>query len=208
MKSLYKYFSKAEEQIDSGFRAGHLRLLREDFMGKKTRTIDEADFASLLSVLSTTKTPYAMIGGVAVQLYVEEPRFTSDVDLAIASFDDVPIEALQDAGFKHTGTYEHSINWKGPGGTIVQFSSEPWFSDLVSDAQRIQTKRGELSVADLPDLFLSKLKAAEEPRRRPSKRMTDLIDLRTMLDEHPNLLEHYPDAEEQIAKIATQVLTR
>ena len=34
--------------------------------------------------------PYALIGGVAVQLHTVEPRSTLDIDVAVPRFDDVP----------------------------------------------------------------------------------------------------------------------
>jgi hypothetical protein len=42
---------------------------------------------------------YAVIGGVAMQLYTEEPRTTADLDIALRSHDDLPREKLEAAGF-------------------------------------------------------------------------------------------------------------
>ena len=59
--------------------------------------------------------PYALIGGVAVQLHTVEPRSTLDIDVAVPRFDDVPRRALLEAGFEHTGRHAHSDNWRAPG---------------------------------------------------------------------------------------------
>ena len=59
----------------------------------------EKVLASLVEVLQSTGTPYAVIGGVAMQLYTEEPRTTADLDIALRSHDDLPREKLEAAGF-------------------------------------------------------------------------------------------------------------
>ena len=41
----------------------------------------------LTETLSTARTPDALIGGVAVQFYTQEPRTTVDVNVALASYD-------------------------------------------------------------------------------------------------------------------------
>jgi hypothetical protein len=50
-----------------------------------------------------------------------------------------------------------------------------------------------LPVASPADLMASKVAAAMEPRRRPSKRQKDLADVARLLDVHPELAADLPE---------------
>ena len=139
--------------------------------------------------------PYALIGGVAVQLHTAEPRSTLDIDLAVPTYADIPHQALLAAGFEHTGRHEHSDNWRAPGSaplkqrTAVQFSAEDeGIADAVTHAGVVDLADGvRLRVASVADLIVLKLAAAVEPGRRPSKRVHDVADVLALLEEHPEL---------------------
>jgi len=139
--------------------------------------------------------PYALIGGVAVQLHREEPRTTLDIDLAVPTYADIPHQALLAAGFEHTGRHDHSDNWRAPGPgplkqrTAVPFSAEDeGIADAVKHASIVDLDDGvPLRVASVPDLIVLKLAAAVEPARRPSKRAHDVADVLALLEEHPEL---------------------
>src|ERR1041384_7094711 len=75
----------------------------------------------LARVLAEAGTPYAIIGGVALQIHQAEPRTTLDIDLAVPSFEAIPRDALRAAGFSLGGRFAHSENWVGPGDVPVQF---------------------------------------------------------------------------------------
>src|SRR5438105_5347105 len=90
------------------------RLWRET-MGLPPGDTKEAPLRRVISVLTASGTPYAVIGGIAVQLHLQEPRTTLDIDLAVNHFDDIPHDALAQAGFEHDGRHEHSDNWRAPG---------------------------------------------------------------------------------------------
>ena len=71
-------------------------------------------------VLERAGVPYALIGGVAVQLHTVEPRSTLDIDVAVPRFDDVPRGALLAAGFEYTGRHAQSDNWRAPATDLSQ----------------------------------------------------------------------------------------
>jgi len=155
----------------------------------------ERVLASLVRVLERSGTPYALMGGVAVQLYTEEPRATADLDIALRSREEVPREILAEAGFSYDGEHRWSENWRGPAreGTpkrvrvAVQFSSDSLMAEAVDRA--VATSVGDFVVrlVTMPDLVLLKLAAAEEETRRPSKRTHDVGDVLSLLEQHPEL---------------------
>jgi Nucleotidyl transferase AbiEii toxin, Type IV TA system len=164
-------------------------------MGLPQEDSKEKPLRLVVELLERERVPYALIGGVAVQLHTQEPRSTLDIDLAVPSYADVPREALLAAGFEHTGRHEHSDNWRAPGAgslkqrTAVQFSAEDeGIAAAVEHASVVDLGNGlRLRVAGVPDLIVLKLAAAEEPKRRPSKREHDIADVLALLEEHPEV---------------------
>jgi hypothetical protein len=78
-----------------------LDLLWGETMGLPPGDTKEGPLRQVISVLEAAHTAYALIGGVALQLHSEEPRTTLDIDLAVPTFADIPVEALESAGFEH-----------------------------------------------------------------------------------------------------------
>jgi predicted nucleotidyltransferase len=175
-------------------------------MGLPAGDTKERALRELTEVLHAAGTRYALIGGVAIQLYSEEPRTTLDLDVALASYDDIPRAQLEAAGWKHEGTFSHSDNWRAPGPeprkqrTPVQFTVDRLTPGAVERAETFKVGDLAIKVAALPDLVLLKLEAAEEPRRRPSKQVSDVRDVMTLLEEHPELEVVVPDARERVRR--------
>jgi hypothetical protein len=188
------------------------RLWRET-MGLPEGDTKERALRRLTQALSKARTPYALIGGVAVQIYTREPRTTADLDIALASYDDIPRTALTAAGFKHEKRFAHSDNWRAPGTeprkqrTAIQFTVDTLTPGTVERAETFRVRRMRVRVAALEDLVLLKLEAAEEPQRRPSRRLSDLRDVLALLEEHPELDARIPDARQRVAQ-ASLVATR
>jgi Nucleotidyl transferase AbiEii toxin, Type IV TA system len=163
-------------------------------------------------LLHEQKVQYALIGGVAVQLCTEEPRTTLDIDLAISSYREIPEHALREAGFEHTGRFEHSDNWRAPGTgplkarVAVQFSAEDdGIDSAIKNANTFQLEGGvPLRVASVRDLIFLKLLAAEEPQRRPSKRQHDIADVMCLMEEHPSTAT--PDLVARVALVQSRLL--
>lgn len=164
-------------------------------MGLQEGDSKERPLRLVAGLLEREAVPYALIGGVAVQLHTREPRTTLDIDLAVPTYADVPRVALLGAGFEHTGRHEHSDNWRAPGPgplkqrTAVQFSAEDeGIAEAVERATVVDLAPGvRLRVAAVADLIVLKLAAAREPKRRPSKRERDVADVLALLEDHPEV---------------------
>ncbi|HVV48248.1 MAG TPA: nucleotidyltransferase [Polyangia bacterium] len=183
-------------------------------MGLPEGDTKESALRAVVKVLEAAGTRYALIGGVAVQIYSQEPRTTLDVDLAVARFDDIPRDALIEAGFVHEGRYEHSDNWRAPGPrpkkerTVVQFSSEDvGIEDAVARAKVVDAGGYRFRLASPKDLLILKLAAAEEPARRPSKRRIDLLDIINLAEEHPTAAKAVPMLRQRVERLSAKLLT-
>lgn len=77
-------------------------------MGLPAGDTKEGALRAVTALLESERVPYALIGGVAVQILTEEPRTTRDIDIALRTFADIPNAALIRAGFEHLGRHAHS----------------------------------------------------------------------------------------------------
>jgi hypothetical protein len=154
--------------------------LRGEMARSKERSLVE-----LARLLERAGTPYALIGGVAVQIWSTEPRTTIDVDVAVGSYDALPRDALRAAGFTGDERHEHSENWVGPDGTPVQFTDDPAFAEAIARAETHPLGGAVLRVAPVTEMIRAKLRAGRDPARRRSKRLMDVADATALAEQHP-----------------------
>jgi hypothetical protein len=161
--------------------------------GEMERTKRPALLA-LARIFAEANVPYAIIGGVALQLHQTEPRTTLDINVAVATYDQLPRAQLEAAGFTWSGRFSHSENWIGPEGTPVQFTVDPALVDAITRAENVALEVC-LRVIGRTDLLHEKLRAAADPARRRSKRLQDLADAQALLEATPALLPELSVAE-------------
>jgi hypothetical protein len=167
--------------------AGYLLDRRWHWMMGEMERSKEPDLSLLMSILSGQGLPYALIGGVALQIHQREPRTTLDIDIAVIDRADLPRDLLVASGFRETGRHEHSDNWVGPEGTPVQFTDDPALAGPVSRAVERQVGSLQIRVLGALDLLREKLRAGRDPARRRSKRIQDLADAQALLEQDPAL---------------------
>jgi hypothetical protein len=176
-------------------------------MGLPEGDTKERALRELTEVMAKEHAPYAVIGGVAVQLYSEEPRTTADIDVALAAYDDLPTARLKAAGFTHERRFPHSDNWRAPGSqpkkqrVAIQFTVDTLTPGAVERATIFRVRGMRIKVAALPDLVRLKLEAAEEPQRRPSKRLSAVTDVQRLLEAHPEIEADVPDAGRRLESL-------
>ncbi|MCM3876404.1 MAG: nucleotidyltransferase [Thermoanaerobaculia bacterium] len=173
-----------------------------DLKGDAVVTSKDRAFRELFRILEASGLEYALIGGVAVQLWHSEPRTTLDIDVAVRSHESVPRAAPEAAGFRMLARHPHSENWTGPGETPVQFSDDPALTFLIESASRKSFEGGQVRIASPSALVKEKLRAASDPARRESKRFQDLADAKSLAEEHPEVEEQLTPAERALLKRA------
>src|SRR5881409_1829284 len=81
-----------------------------------------SDFAELVTVLNENK-PWCLIGGLAVNCYVE-PVYTLDADIVVIASSLSNLSAyLQEQGFK-TEVHAHSVNAQAASELRIQFTTD------------------------------------------------------------------------------------
>jgi hypothetical protein len=148
----------------------------------------EPTLLAVARILAEAGVPYAIIGGVAVQIHLPEPRTTLDIDIAVAG--GVPRERLIAAGF----TFAH-LDWRGPDETPIQFTTDPSLAGAISRADIVERAGVRLRVIRRIDLLHEKLRSGSDPARRRSKRLQDLGDVEALLEADPSLSRELTPAE-------------
>lgn len=157
------------------------------------------DVSRLVAALEEKEISWCMIGGLAVNHWAEEPMATADVDLVIASDKiEQAADALKDIGFVEK-RFQWSINFKGESKVSIQISTEEMYLDFPSRSVAANVHGVLMRVASLEDTLAGKLAAYQEPQRRPTKKLKDILDIGRLVEAHPELLNSLPN--EIIAKL-------
>ena len=145
-----------------------------------------SDFALLVQILDEHE-PWCLIGGLAVNCYVE-PVFTLDADIVVVSSELESIRAsLGAAGFS-VQAFPHSLNATMPGSQLrIQFSLDPRYQGFVADTEEREVLGERVPVASLFNLVQGKIWAWTDHNRRPTKRKKDELDLMRILEAYPQL---------------------
>jgi hypothetical protein len=137
------------------------------------------DFARLIEACELFG-PYCLIGGLAVNCYVE-PVYTLDADIVVVGAN-LPAQA--------------------PGSKLrIQFTTDQRYQAFPARSVEAEVLGLRARVARLEDVTQGKLWAYGDPRRRLSKRKKDELDLIRLAEAHPELKAAYPsELREQIEK--------
>ncbi len=153
----------------------------------KTITMDQSNLLeNLISLLNEQGIRFCVIGGQAVNAYVE-PLVSLDLDLAVAVEQLEQVEALFKPRFD-LKRFPHSLNVAVSGSDLrVQIQTDERYGSFVEQAV-VRTVLGmELPVASVEDVLQGKIWAALDPERRASKRQKDLADISRLLEKYPKL---------------------
>lgn len=193
-------YRTTEERLRIGFILDSRWFGMKENQGEKTK---ERTLHWLIDILIAEQVPYAIIGGVALQVHTSDPRTTVDIDVAILDRASIPVEALIKAGFRHTGSFEHSENWKSSEDIPVQFSADPEWVGVVERAETHSAFGKSIRFLTALDMVRAKMRAAIEPSRRKSKAHMDAVDIEILVEEHPEILEQLTDLERSLVERLT-----
>lgn len=147
-----------------------------------------AAIEAAVEAFAEAKTPYALIGGLAVSVRSGVPRATLDVDFALPTNTDWDelIRCFTKRGFLLTGRFAHRINFKHPSGEPVQVAFDPQFDPMIERAEALSQGSVVLRVVTKADLITMKQRAANDPGRRRSKALRDRADIALLEGDVPD----------------------
>jgi hypothetical protein len=145
-----------------------------------------------LDILSKTGSRYCLIGGLAVNAYVE-PVVSLDMDVVAANEDVGAIcNAAKEQGLK-IEQFEHSVNLTSVNSDLrIQLQSDPRYQKFVSNADGRNVLGYTMRVARIEDVLQGKVWAYSDKTRRKSKRQKDLADIFRIIEKFPQLETSLP----------------
>ncbi|MBA3389006.1 MAG: nucleotidyl transferase AbiEii/AbiGii toxin family protein [Rubrobacter sp.] len=150
-----------------------------------------AEIEELLRLLDEASIRYCVIGGQAVNHYVE-PLVSLDLDLVVATDQLAAAERLL-SGRYAVRRFPHSLNVNlGQSDLRVQVQTDPRYGDFVDRAVPGDVLGIPMYVAAARDVLRGKVWAAQDSSRRPSKRQKDLVDIARLIEAYPDLRTDVP----------------
>ncbi|MCX6375599.1 MAG: hypothetical protein NTU88_06125 [Armatimonadetes bacterium] len=148
----------------------------------------------LLDILAQTKTPYCVIGGLAVNAYAE-PVVSLDLDVVvIAGQVDLICAKVREQGLK-VEQFPHSINLTSAQSELrIQLQTDERYQAFIGRAVQRNLLGYEMRVAQVEDVLQGKVWAYEDETRRKSKRQKDLADIARLVEAKPELIAGLPDS--------------
>jgi len=148
----------------------------------------------ILDILSKTGSRYCLIGGLAVNAYVE-PVVSLDLDIVPADKDIGAIcRAAKECGLK-VEEFEHSVNITSESSDLrIQLQADPRYQRFVSIADDRNVLGYKMKVARLEDVLQGKVWAYMDKTRRKSKRQKDLADIFRIIERYPQLEASLPQS--------------
>ena len=156
---------------------------------------DKSDIIQLLlDILSETNSHYCLIGGLAVNAYVE-PVVSLDLDV-VASAEKIGdiCRAAEEHGLK-VQTFENSVNITSDKSDLrIQLQTDPRYQEFVNKIEDKQVLGYRMKVARLEDVLQGKVWAYMDKTRRKSKRQKDLADIFRIIEKYPQLEASLPQS--------------
>lgn len=155
------------------------------------------DFARMIEACEAAG-PYCLIGGLAVNCYVDAV-YTLDADVVVIASALPALSAdLQGRGFQ-LDEHPHSLNASYPGSDLrIQFRTDERYQDFPARSVVAEVLGMRARVACLQDVTQGKLWAYIDPQRRLSKRKKDELDLIRLAEAYPELKTLYPAALREV----------
>ena len=154
---------------------------------------EEEDILQIfLDILNSTKILYCIVGGLAVNAYVE-PVVSLDLDVVIEMKDIEKVsKEVVEKGLK-VERFEHSVNLTSSKSDLrIQIQTDPRYQEFLSRALLKEVLGYKMNVASIEDVLQGKIWAYSDEKRRMSKRQKDLADILRLIETYPSLDQLIP----------------
>ena len=149
-----------------------------------------SDFAILIEILNRHGS-WCLIGGLAVNCYVEPVYALDDIVVVAARLEN--IKQLLEARF-FVEEFEHSVDARMSGSDLrIQLSLDPRYQDFLAKAELNTVLGHQVPVASLSDVVRGKIWAWSDAKRRATKRKKDELDLMRILEAYPQTRRWMPE---------------
>ncbi|MBI3583546.1 MAG: hypothetical protein HY096_06295 [Nitrospinae bacterium] len=167
-------------------------MTKKEFMNSVSKGQEDI-LQQMLDLLNMMKIDYCVIGGLAVNAYVE-PVVSLDLDLIV--FVDA-IDPLLKAAQKifNIERFSHSMNLVSTKSDLrIQLQTNLRYQTFISRSSIKEVMGYEMKVAVVEDVLQGKIWAYSDEQRRKSKRQKDLADIFRLVEAYPHLKDLLPEA--------------
>ena len=147
----------------------------------------------LLNLLSEMDIDYCVIGGLAVNAYVD-PVVSLDLDIVVIIESIKKLVEAAKNDFK-IEIFEHSINLNSAKSDIrIQLQTDERYQNFIQNASIKDIMGYQMKVACLEDVLQGKVWAYSDKQRRASKRQKDLADIFRIAEGYPKVKSKLPES--------------
>ena len=171
-------------------------MTKKEFMNSVSNGQEDI-LQQLLDLLNEMKIDYCVIGGLAVNAYVE-PVVSLDLDLVVVA---KAIETLLKAAEKifNIERFPHSLNLSSTKSDLrIQLQTDPRYQLFISRSSTKDVMGYKMKVATVEDVLQGKIWAYSDEQRRKSKRQKDLADIFRLIETYPHLKDSLPESLKSI----------
>ena len=165
--------------------------MTESEIFESVTSVGSSDFATLVNILNR-HSPWCLIGGLAVNCYVE-PVYTLDAGIVVVSSELQEIKnELVSAGFE-VQDFPHSLNARMPESDLrIQLTLDPRYQEFLTTSENLEVLGQRVPVASLENVARRKVWEWSDNQRRASKRKKDELDLMRILEAYPEMRQRMP----------------
>ncbi|MBN1621231.1 MAG: nucleotidyl transferase AbiEii/AbiGii toxin family protein [Endomicrobiales bacterium] len=145
----------------------------------------------IIDLLDKKSIEYCIIGGLAVNAYVE-PVVSLDLDIVVI-MDGIDKLMESAKGKFKIEKFPHSINLNSKDSDIrIQIQTDKRYQEFIKRALQKEVMGYKMRVASLEDVLTGKIWAYSDKKRRGSKRQKDLADILRIIESYPKLKSKVP----------------
>jgi len=146
-----------------------------------------------LDLLKKLKIDYCVIGGLAVNAYVE-PVVSMDLDIVVVAKEFDRLIKASAKIFK-IEKFPHSLNLSNPKTDLrIQLQTDSRYQLFIPRASVKEVMGYKMKVATIEDVLQGKIWAYSDEERRKSKRQKDLADIFRLVETFPQLKDLLPES--------------
>lgn len=146
----------------------------------------------ILDLLKSQEIDYCLIGGLAVNAYVE-PVVSLDLDMVVIAASITKL--VEAAGPIFTiKQFSNSVNLSSTKSDLrIQLQTDLRYQAFIGNAKERKVMGYTMKVAALEDILQGKIWAYSDNQRRNSKRQKDLADIFRIVESYPHLKDSLPE---------------
>jgi hypothetical protein len=165
-------------------------VTKKEFMNSVSNGKEDI-LQQMLDLLNGMRIDYCVIGGLAVNAYVE-PVVSLDLDLVVVTEATENLLKSAEKIFRME-KFPHRVNLTSTKSDLrIQLQTDPRYQTFITRSSIREVMGYEMKVASIEDVLQGKIWTYLDEQRRRSKRQKDLADIFRLVESYPHLKDLLP----------------